>query len=149
VSAIKTPAADAPASEWGALAVLIPDLRWMRGMRAMEDGHPAGVGAIADEAWPDPDDPATAGCLLAMLGPCEVGYDDADPACGPWSVEIPGHFRMGVTIGRAAIAVAAANGRWPGGDSDPACPDCGGSIPEHQHHGHHGPEWRCPDGGEG
>lgn len=23
------------------------------------------------------------------------------------------------------------------------CPDCGGSIPEHQHHGYDGPEWRC------
>lgn len=33
-------------------------------------------------------------------------------------------------------------------DSDPYCPDCGGSIPEHQYHGHDGPEWRCLDGGD-
>ncbi len=33
-------------------------------------------------------------------------------------------------------------GRWV------YCPDCGGSIPEHQHHGYDGPEWRCPDGGD-
>ena len=68
-----------------------------------------------DDLWVDPDDPATAGCLLALLGPCEFAYDDDDPLCGPWSVAIPHHFRMAPTIGRACIAAAEALGRWPGG----------------------------------
>ena len=71
---------------------------------------------IARHEWPYPDDHATAGCLLALLGPCEVAYDDADPECGPWSVAVLHHFRMGRTIGRACIAAAEALGRWPGGE---------------------------------
>ena len=121
MSAIKTPAADAPASEWGRLAVLIPDWRWMRGMRAMEwDGHPAGVGAIADEAWPDPDDPATAGCLLALLGPYVSHMECRVRPSGEvvWRQRADAG-RLVVTgwlpLGRVCIAYAAAIGRWPGG----------------------------------
>ena len=116
------PAADAPAEEWGRLAVSIPGWRWMPGMRGVrDDGSGDRIMDCSESALPnhdiapDPDDPATAGCLLRLLGPCEVGYDDTDPECGPWSVEIPGVFRMGPTLGRACIAAAAALGRWPGG----------------------------------
>jgi len=134
MTALQTPAPDAPAEEWvgslcsfparrwGRLAVSIPGWRWMPGMidtypsfRLVVDYDPE-LDDLSDSV-PDPDDPATAGCLLALLGPCEVGHDDTDPECGPWSVEIPGVFRMGPTLGRACIAAAAALGRWPGGDS--------------------------------
>ena len=136
MTALALPSPDAPAAEWGRLAVSLPGWRWLPGMRAVDSTGEDTPGRVFDSSGfvvfedqdrelteervylhdvPDPDDPATAGCFLALLGPCEVGHDDTDPECGPWSVEIPAHFRMGVTIGRAAISVAAANGRWPGG----------------------------------
>ena len=57
---------------------------------------------------PDPDDPCTAGGLLALLGPYadEVVYD-----CGMWTYGVAFD-----TLGRACIAAAAAIGRWPGGE---------------------------------
>jgi len=139
MTAYTLPAPDAAAKEWGRLAISIPGCRWMPGMRDGDDGSRCvrierravtglydaifwdGVdeGVVESDqpsnAWPDPDDPATEGCLLRLLGPCEVAYDDADPECGPWSVAVPHHFRMSATIGRACIAVAAALGEWPGG----------------------------------
>ena len=77
------------------------------------------------DAVPDPDDPATAGCLLAMLGPvvnvivresttvARILPDDPPPD-EPQGESTRG---IGVTLGRAAIAAAAALGRWPGGAS--------------------------------
>jgi hypothetical protein len=144
MTAIQTPAADAPAAEWGALAVSIPGWGWMPGMLNRRDG-PRYMGStrwawddpyrhhaqgIADDDWPDPDDPATAGCLLALLGPRLTVYDYG-------SYAEPGEnglrFRVVVygaskgrphwpprdckTLGRACIAAAAALGRWPGGAS--------------------------------
>ena len=85
------------------------------------DGQPAGVGAIADEAWPDPEDPATAGCLLAMLGPGE--WDNVAPGSAiaadgrGWWAWVDGKYIEGLTLGQACIAAAAALGRWPGGAS--------------------------------
>ena len=57
---------------------------------------------------PDPDDPATAGCLLALLGPYAdvVVYD-----CGMWTYGVAFD-----TLGRACIAAAEALGRWLGGE---------------------------------
>ena len=121
------------------MAVALPGWRWMPGMRVRNGDvrqwgtlaavHPDGHVDYWDPEFEelltgkhpswldiDPDDPATAGCLLALLGPCEVAYDDDDPLCGPWSVAIPHHFRMAPTIGRACVAAAEALGRWPGGD---------------------------------
>ena len=63
---------------------------------------------------PDPDDPATAGCLLALLGSgVRVWMDGADDL---WTVEVGGvRASMHATLGRACIAAAEALGRWPGG----------------------------------
>jgi len=123
------PAPDAPAEEWGAFAVSIPGWRWPDGMHWAAPGFVASSTGSSPTSnvrqfvrvgftpiYPDPDHWAWWGWLVRMLGPCEIGYDDTDPTCGPWSVEIPRHFRMGSSIGRAAIAAAAALGRWPGGE---------------------------------
>tara|TARA_S200002703_G_C3789196_1_gene243496 strand:- start:1617 stop:2102 length:486 start_codon:yes stop_codon:yes gene_type:complete len=70
---------------------------------------------------PDPDDPATAGCLLELLGPrclvrilpregralCEIVIPSGLTLDGR-PLRINGH-----TLGRACIAAAAALGRWP------------------------------------
>lgn len=135
---LQIPAADAPAEEWGRLAVAIPRLQWMPGMRDGEtgnvymghcwcDGWTAWeAGDDMDGAWPDPDDPsgATGGCLLRLLG--------MDPARGhvsqvlpprydgdPWGIYVrlaTGDVRAkGYALGRACIAAAAAIGEWPGG----------------------------------
>lgn len=89
----KVPAPDAPAEEWGRLAVSIPGWRWVAGMlngyapkggrvRGMvDDGEwvesfrDDGRGMWVEQAidsWPDPDDAATAGALSAMMGECNV-----------------------------------------------------------------------------
>lgn len=141
MSAIKTPEADATAEEWGRLAVSIPGWRWMPGMRWVVPWLEA-AGRLHDSteaAWyddprtdvkgesvPDPDDPATAGCLLALLGTgiyhlrlANMAPDgtalwqyfcaESDDAGEQWSaVRLP--------LGRACIAAAASLGRWPGGE---------------------------------
>ena len=70
--------------------------------------------------WPHPDDPATAGCLLALLGPGEWGNVAPGGAVEPdgegWWAWIDGKWSEGLTLGRACIAAAAALGRWPGGE---------------------------------
>jgi hypothetical protein len=147
MTALTPPAMDAPPEEWGRLAVSLPDWRWMPGMLNRKNGtrymgpvmrnrkdasrymgrarwawddpvrhHAQG---IADDDWPDPDDPATAGCLLALLGP-SISMTHR-PRLGVWWVDerplMAGWSGTGTTLGRACIAAAAANGRWPGGDS--------------------------------
>jgi hypothetical protein len=110
VTALKTPAPDAPASEWGALAVSIPDWRWP------DDAFGFGL-PIDHWAWE--------GWLLRLLGggiyhirTAIEGADgqtlwqffcsEPDDAGEQWSAER-------LPLGRAAIAAAAALGRWPGG----------------------------------
>ena len=105
------------AEEWGRVAVALPGWRWMRGSRALTGrGNPAGSGALSSDAWPDPDDPATAGCLLALLGPLVTMTFGRS---GAYIVHVAGHkvpvFGEGASIGRACIAAAQALGRWPGG----------------------------------
>jgi hypothetical protein len=93
MTALKTPAPDAPAPEWGRLAVSISGLLWIPGM-AVDSGNDQGVVTTVwrsddepddvfvqydeecpafnlteagdNRSVPDPDDPATAGCLLAL-----------------------------------------------------------------------------------
>ena len=128
------------AEEWGRIAVGLPGWRWMPGMRIggeVSDRHKR-VGdhwhmrsAMLDprraHAWPDPDDPATAGCLLALLlGP---GVKHVIPTIhqrtGSASVEIDGASNLDMvtvrhlpSLGRACIAAAEALGRWPGGGTE-------------------------------
>ena len=127
------------AEEWGRLAVSLPGWRWMPGMLNRKDGtrymgsarwawddpyrhHAQG---IADDDWPDPDDPATAGCLLALLGPTpSEGYMahvlPPSSAVTKWRIHMntaqTGPLSAyGSTLGRACIAAAEALGRWPEG----------------------------------
>jgi hypothetical protein len=134
------------AEEWGRVAVMLPGWRWMPGMlvvdtasnpayrftgRAWDDG-----GVVSDDGdglnlecicrveWPDPDDPATAGCLLRLLqvDPLEGFMCHILPPSSmvtEWRVYLKmsggNHTGYGATLGRACIAAAEALGRWPGG----------------------------------
>ena len=148
------PAPDAPAEEWGRLAVRIPGWRWMPGMqeadvddlgpdrvhrliasRDPDPEHPTGwsrwcdrrSGSIAcmepAKGTPDPDDPATAGCLLALLGEwngyAREKYVYSNGRVTPYRAVVrscvDGITHESTSIGRACIAAAAALGRWPGG----------------------------------
>ena len=142
MTALETPASDAPVSEWGALAVSIPGWRWIRGMHDTDARTFIEYADCGEAQWlwaaddgcehlpvegrlPDPDDPATAGCLLALMGPVvnvivresttvvRILPDDPPPD------ELKGESTRGsgATLGRACIAAAAALGRWPGGAS--------------------------------
>ena len=106
------------------MAVSLPGWRWMPGMRNVvpprRDG-PGFASRILDAeltgpppltGLPDPDDPATAGCLLALLGSFAV-YDDGPTT---WVCEHHGARSVQRNVGRACIAAAEALGRWPGGD---------------------------------
>jgi hypothetical protein len=136
MTAYTLPAPDAPAEEWGRLAVALPGWRWMPGMRQIgEDRGYAlrldvtglrGLGAwhgfhghVGDEHSPsDPDDPATAGCLLALLGPLGAIMDGLSLAgrMDVWSRLMHALMHDPEDIGRACIAAAEAIGRWPGGE---------------------------------
>ena len=131
MSLLPLPAPDASALDWGVCAATIPGWRFPWECAHNRDDVPESPQpgqAFIDGEWvlvedmrsvkdhasvPDPDHWMWDGWFLRLLGPCEVGHDDTDPTCGPWSVEIPGVFRMGATIGRACIAAAHALGRWP------------------------------------
>ena len=121
------------AEEWGQVAVGLPGWRWMRGMSIAARGcdseaivdYPPSLIYVSDGGtdergyvdhntdYPDPDDAATAGCLLALLG---SGVDTC--SCGD-GVDVTLVDRKvsayAKTIGRACIATAEALGRWPGG----------------------------------
>ena len=125
MSSLKSPAPDAPAAEWGALAVSIPGWRWLPGMidtypsfRLVLDHDPE-LDDLSDSA-PDPDDPATAGCLLALLArTCWIHQAAVLPLGAVVTIETPDGLMVtgrGSTLGRACIATAAALGRWPGGE---------------------------------
>ena len=131
--------AERTAEEWGRLAVSLPGWRWMPGTlhlqipayndcltRRLDLGCEASptqhevwvsdASTDGDRTVPDPDDPATAGRLLSLLGserdslmllPNGAGlfewYNGED-----WD-------EKSLPLGRACIAAAEALGRWPGG----------------------------------
>lgn len=116
MNALQTPAMDAPAGEWGRLALSIP------GWRTPWEDLPASWLATEDGLVPDPDHWAWEGWMLRMLGPGWC-WQQTDDGCIVSRHLISG-FTLGVwdrnayrapTLGRAAIAAAAAPGRWPGG----------------------------------
>lgn len=101
------------AEEWGRVAVSLPGWRWMPGMQTLP---------LPTPGLPDPDDPATAGCLLALLGPGEPSRSlslfvrrngfEVDFWAGPALIyRTPGPYS---SAGRACIAAAEQLGRWPG-----------------------------------
>ena len=114
------------AEEWGRVAVSLPGWRWMPGMRWCMPSHAPGpmrgrmVGddpsaLLLATGWPDPDDPATEGCMVRLLGPVhEAVWYTGD--CDRWVVAVGEERRLYTSLGRACIAAAAAIGRWPGGE---------------------------------
>ena len=117
------------AEEWGRIAVSLPGWRWMPGMLACHGSWSArvverkrtggarlsGGGDVGHGCWPDPDDSATAGCLLALLSdtfaPLATGFGDGFVVC--LIVDGTTIEGTGSTLGRACIAAAEALGRWP------------------------------------
>ena len=74
---------------------------------------PNGVG----EWCPDLTDPATAGCLLALLGEDVVTNHESRRGDGTWTAHVRGlpYRGVGQTLGEACARAALALGRWPGG----------------------------------
>ena len=133
------------AVDWGWLAVSLPGWRWAPGMLAVNFDGPIRVESvdhgepgvlrrcrfteemvhadIRSGPTPDPDDPATAGCLLALLTPRPeygriVAIHPPRTLGGDFSVILDTQWGKvtgrGSTLGRACIAAAEALGRWPG-----------------------------------
>lgn len=108
--ALAMPALEAPGTEWGRLAVLIP------GWRSRFDLPQASF------YLPDPDQPAWEGWMLRLLESEDISlhsdgngspiyldwWDPKTPMNDPIRFEAP-------TIGRVCIMVAVHLGRWPGG----------------------------------
>jgi hypothetical protein len=74
---------------------------------------------LASRCFPQVGDPATAGCLLALLGPnaCVLpigGRGDKGYRAFVF-IDEKTFEGDGTTRGRACVAVAEALGRWPGG----------------------------------
>jgi len=131
--------AERTAEEWGRLAVSLPGWRWMPGMlqrrrtgpcmgsrRSVDSdyfhsGHEARV--MAGDTWPDPDDPATEGCLARLLGPRVLIRVMPGEARRVIEIVIPSGMTANgrptvvrdEMLGRACIAAAEALGQWPGG----------------------------------
>jgi len=128
------------AEDWGRVAVSLPGWRWMPGMLFGSE-LPHGLDTrckgndrltevedrdvdwptpdnIARHEWPYPDDHATAGCLLALLGALGPIMDGLSLAgrMDVWSRLMRALMHDPKDIGRACIAAAAALGRWPGGE---------------------------------
>jgi len=122
MSTYTIPAPDAPGNEWGRLAVSLPGWRWMSGMLDQKNWryHAPVPRGRCDAVRPDPDDAGTAGCLLALLAAsCWIHRAAVLPRGAAVTVETPDGLTVtgrASTLGRAAIAAAAAIGRWPGGE---------------------------------
>lgn len=140
---MELPEADAPASEWGALAVSIPDWRWPISTDSAPEPDMPGLFRIGRLPWrstrcaqfkhqwsqhdgkgkcvPDPDHWAWEGWLLRLLGEeiqrvcIRHGFGWMDEHFGDdGSTEIA--WMDSINVGRACIAAAHALGRWPGGE---------------------------------
>ena len=106
------------AEEWGRVAVALPGWRWMPGMRGLGFTH-------VRLGWntPDPDDPATAGCLLELHNQgggwhwVEVDTQAMSYRLCSWMGQGQPVTRgpLATTPGRACIAGAEVDGCWPGG----------------------------------
>ena len=136
------------AEEWGRVAVSLPGWRWMPGMLFGSE-LPHGLDTrckgndrltevedrdvdwptpdnIARHEWPYPDDHATAGSLLALLGGAVDVSVGGTRHVLPWRVQVivaaasshdgRVHTIREPNLGRACIAAAEALGRWPGGE---------------------------------
>ena len=119
MSTFNIPAADAPAEEWGHLAVSIPGWRNPR-LPCM----PYLLSPARTSNVPDPDHWAWEGWMLRLLGLSMPDWwvsttvlDDGTHIVrvSRWDESRSRVEGKGRTIGRAAIAAAAANGCWPGG----------------------------------
>jgi hypothetical protein len=102
------------AQEWGRVAVSLPGWRWMPGMLDQKNRryHVTVPHELCNAVWPDPDDPATEGCMVRLLGPVhEAVWYTGD--CDRWVVAVGEERRLFTTLGRACIAAAEAFGRWP------------------------------------
>lgn len=120
------------AEEWGRIAVSLPGWRWWwEHDKRRPYGLPGycrrlGRGpwvwvpdvsecSMVDDVVPDPDDPATEGCLIRLLGPVhEAVWYTGD--CDRWVVAVGEERRLYTSLGRACIAAAEALGRWPAGE---------------------------------
>ena len=133
MTALQTPAPDAPAAEWGRLAVAIPGWRWPDGMHWSAPGFFASDNDCAPinnvrkyarsgcpTVFPDPDHWAWEGWLWRLAGRPEVMVERGGERVRIWDGSPQSIAQQlsgtGRTKGRALIAYAAALGRWPGGD---------------------------------
>ena len=106
------------AEEWGRLAVSLPGWRWMPGMLGTSGDRSDRIMDHSEaklpnlDIAPSPDDPATEGCMVRLLGPVhEAVWYTGD--CDRWVVAVGEERRLYTSLGRACIAAAAAIGRWP------------------------------------
>ena len=122
------------AEEWGRVAVSLPGFRWMPGAGGWLQ-WPGEFGArdwrrVCADGWdpandesgttwiPDPDDHATEGCLIRLLGSC-AGFVVYSRERGGWLDTFNGWTMSTLypTLGRACVAHAARRAGWPGGAS--------------------------------
>ena len=101
------PAPDAPAEEWGRLAMRIPG--WCAPTEHLSGGMPC-----LHLFLPDPDHWMWEGWFLRLLSPeCHrvMDWGDTDESWAWWDDQ---QWHDAPTLGRACIAAAEALGRWPG-----------------------------------
>jgi hypothetical protein len=97
--------------EWAEVAVSLPGWQWLKGMQTLP---------FLSVALPDPDDPATSGCLIELLSPSDIAvYIDREYRPGIYMIDRwfdsdkdPVRYESS-SVGRCAILVAESLGRWP------------------------------------
>jgi hypothetical protein len=114
-------------AEEGRVAVGLEGFTWKPGMRDVTGDRLLASGMMYDDESgtdtvypndkypPNPDDPATAGCLLELLGSaCDINVSVGGVVL--LSVKGLDERVLAETLGRACIAAAEKLGRWPGGE---------------------------------